>query len=97
MFRGDPHGKFGHIVELGSRLRQQEVILPGGMEPPRAPQDETASLSRAGVPWYFIAGSLALRGRHEERSANYADASAQMARERPAGRAPALTIGLGTR
>ncbi len=57
LFCGDPHGKFGHIVELGNQLRPQAVILLGDMEPPRALQDEMAPLTRAGVPWYFIVGN----------------------------------------
>lgn len=57
LFCGDPHAEFGHIVELAGRLRPQAVILLGDMEPPRALQDEMAALTRAGVPWYFIAGN----------------------------------------
>ena len=57
LFCGDPHAGFRHIVELAGRLRPQAVILLGDMEPPRALQDEMVSLTRAGVPWYFIAGN----------------------------------------
>lgn len=45
LFCGDPHGKFGHIVELASLLRQQAVVLGGDMEPPRVLQDEMAPLA----------------------------------------------------
>jgi predicted phosphodiesterase len=57
LYCGDPHGRFGHIVEAVRRTGASTIVLLGDLEPARPLHLELRPLIERGTEIYWIAGN----------------------------------------